>query len=180
MVDSIIWTETLGGPHLLVAEELLGYWEGSKGWWDHRDPDDNSDYARACRVDGWLGRIPCGSGDALVLSGDVGPIAWFSGSHRQSGVLAQWIAADGESDVITAVLSGEALRALSHPDTEEIEFETGASGAMRLIDSVDSGSELMLPSQVVCLDPGAYVVRAAYFETSDLALVIRQMARIEA
>ena len=125
-----------------------------------------------------MGRIPCGTGDALVLSGDVGPIAWFSESNRQSGVLAQWIAADRESDVITTVLSGEALRALSHPDTEEIEFETGASGAMRLIDSVDSGSELMLPNQVVSLDPGAYLVRAGCLEASDLTLVIRQVTRI--
>ena len=97
---------------------------------------------------------------------------------ERGGVLAQWIAADRESDVIAAVLSGEALLALSNPDAEKIEFETGASGAMRLIDSVDSGSELMLPSQVVGLDPGAYLLRAGCFEASNLILVIRQVTRI--
>ncbi|RZN32631.1 hypothetical protein CWO90_12950 [Bradyrhizobium sp. Leo121] len=65
------WTATTGGPHLLIADEQLRYWRGIEGWRDHRDPADQSDYARACRVTTWLGLIACHHGSAVVLSGPI-------------------------------------------------------------------------------------------------------------
>jgi Immunity protein 21 len=96
------WISTTGGPHLLLPEELLPYWRGIDGWNDHRDPSDKSDYARACRVNSWLGLIPCHTGQALVLSGDVGMIAWIPNAHQEGGMLVQWIAVDDEANIVDA------------------------------------------------------------------------------
>lgn len=79
------WIETTGGPHLLVPEALLPLWRGVEGWSDHEDPDDFSDYARACRIGSWLGAVEIGQGSGLIFGGEVGPITWIAGSDGQGG-----------------------------------------------------------------------------------------------
>jgi hypothetical protein len=76
-----------------------------EGWTDHADPADQSDYARACRVTIWLGSIVCRGGVAVVLSGDVGDVAWYADDQDDRGFLVQWIAVNDER------LIGPALKA---------------------------------------------------------------------
>jgi Immunity protein 21 len=138
MPNKYKWLDTLGGPHLLIAEELLQQWRGSVGW-HGGDRSDKSDYARACSIDTWLGEISSGLGAALVLAGDVGPIAWLPNPRNDGGFLVQWLGIDAEDDIESALTSREMADLLASENIEEIEFSTGSSGLMRLIDSVDPG-----------------------------------------
>src|SRR5665213_1349111 len=57
MADKFQWIDTLGGPHILAPAESLRGWRGADGWQDN-EPDDPSDYSRACRTgDRWLNLI---------------------------------------------------------------------------------------------------------------------------
>ena len=162
---------------MLLPEELLDFWRGIERCRDPNDPSDTSDYARACRVRTWLGVIPCHTGKALVLSGDVGPVAWIADVHNGGGFLVQWIGVDDEAS-IRAVLSGaEIANVLADPRAEEVEFSTGASGVLRLFDSVEFGSKLRGDCEMLRLVPGSYRVRAGYFESNSLMIVIRQITQ---
>jgi hypothetical protein len=171
------WVDTLGGPHLLISEEQLQYWRGEARW-KSDDRSDESDYVRACTVDTWLGEIPCHSATALVLAGDVGPIAWFPNTRNDGGFLVQWIGIDKEDDIESSLRTREMADLLASGNTEEIEFSTGASGLMRLIDSVDPGNELKSGSEAIELEPGRYRMRAAYFESASLSMVVRRISRV--
>jgi len=48
---------------------------------------------------------------------------------------------------------------------------------LRLFDSAEFGDDLRSDSESVRLLPGAYRVRAAYFKTSSLMIVVREIAR---
>ena len=171
------WVDTSGGPHVLLSEELLDFWRGIEGCRDPNDPSDTSDYARACRVKTWLGVISCHTGEALVLCGDVGPVAWIADVHNGGGFLVQWIGVDDEAS-IRAVLSGaEIANVLADPRAEEVEFSTGASGVLRLFDSAEFGSKLRGDCETLRLVPGSYRVRAGYYKSNSLMIVVRQMTR---
>lgn len=173
------WIATTGGPHLLIAEEQLPYWRGIEGWRDHEDPMDQSDYARACRITTWLGSIPCHQGSTVVLSGDGGDMAWYSDDgHDDRGFLVQWLGVDDER-LIEPALNTLLLRDhLESSNAEQLEFETGASGAMLLIDASDRGHHLRCEHQVVALRPGSYLARAVYYCSTGLAIVVREIRRI--
>ena len=168
------WIDTTGGPHLVLAEELLPYWRGIDGWKDHRDPSDQSDYARASRVESWLGLIPCHTGQALVLSGDSGKVAWIP--DAQGGTLVQPIFADDETRISDALGSPALAPVLEGPTAEHVVFSTSSSGVLRLFNSSERGDKLQDASDVMHLAPGNYRVRAGCFETKSLAIVVRRFS----
>jgi hypothetical protein len=172
------WVDTHGGFHLLLADELLHYWRGIEGWYDHADPNDQSDYARASRVTTYVGAVPCQAGTAMVLGGDVGLIAWMPSLLRNRGFLVQWLYADDEQSIESVVKSATIANLLEGPDTETIKFNTGPSGRMWLFDSAYAGDELPDDSELLRLEPGDYRMRANYFESKALAIVVREIARI--
>lgn len=176
MMGTKDWIATTGGPHLLIPEEQLRHWRGSEGWFDHRDPADQSDYARACRVTTWLGSIPCHDGTAVVLSGDVGDIAWYPTAQGYEGFLVQWLGVDDERLIEPALHSGDMRKLLDSSDVEQLEFDTGLSAAMWLIDASNPGSDLIGPNQVLRLRPDRYLARAAYWESPGLIIVVRQLS----
>ncbi len=51
------WIDSRGGPLILLASNQLLHWNGIDG-----------DYDRACAVDGWIGVLSVGAGQALVLN----------------------------------------------------------------------------------------------------------------
>ena len=51
-------------------------WLGVTGWSPHDEKNDQSDYGRACRIDAWIGTVPCRDRLVTVLGGDTGPITW--------------------------------------------------------------------------------------------------------
>jgi len=177
MSDMYEWFETLGGPHLLIPEELLSEWRGVEGWTDHQDPNDQSDYARACRIKNWIGTVQCGDGTAVVLSGDVGPIAWIDKGDFDGGYLVQWLGIDDEAEIYPALVSKEVEKALAGNAAENVTLEVSRSGTFRLIDSTDSGDDLDQPSHAITLKPGRYEMSAAYHETETLIMVVRKLTR---
>ncbi|WP_342711245.1 Imm21 family immunity protein [Bradyrhizobium sp. B124] len=172
------WIATSGGPHLLIADEQLLHWRGIEGWRDHGDPADQSDYARACRVTTWLGSIACHRGKAVVLSGDAGDIAWYPDGQGDGGFLVQWIGVDDERLIEPALRTPQLRDILGSSDAERLELETGASGTMWLIDATDRGCDLRGNHQALALLPGSYLAKAAYYCSAGLAIVVREIRRI--
>jgi Immunity protein 21 len=172
------WITTAGGPHLLIAEEVLADWRGIQGWHNHQDPTDHSDYARACRVTTWLGSLACGNRTAVVLAGDVGDIAWLPTLIGEAGFLVQWLGVDDESLIEPLVRSDSVQKMLASPDTEKLDFQTGPSGALRLMDAAEIGIDLRGDSQVLALKPGNYRMRAGYVTSPGVLIVVREISRI--
>ncbi len=78
MVEQFRWVDTVGGPQILAPIEYLANWRGIEGSAD-LGADDRTDYAHACQVKVWLGKIPSGANsEVIVLSGDVGSVAWVA------------------------------------------------------------------------------------------------------
>jgi hypothetical protein len=152
------------------------HWRGVEGWHDHEDPADQSDYARACRVaSSWLGSIPCSDGTAVVLGGDVGPIAWMPNLIHDGGVLVQWLGINDEQ-LIEPILRSEQLMQLLRAPEEVVEFHTGAGGTMRLFDSAEPGDDLRGDSLALTLKPGRYQIRAAYVQSTGVT--VREVTRM--
>jgi hypothetical protein len=178
MIRTQTWIATTGGPHLLIAHEQLPHWRGIEGWRDHRDPVDQSDYARACRVTTWLGSIACHQSSAVVLSGDAGDIAWYSNGQGDRGFLVQWLGVDDERLIEPALHAPQLRDDLEGSNAERLNFETGASGAMWLMDASDRGYDLRSNHQAFALRPGSYLARAAYYRSAGLAIVVREICWI--
>ncbi|WP_076859700.1 Imm21 family immunity protein [Bradyrhizobium mercantei] len=178
MIRTHNWIATTGGPHLLIADEQLSHWQGIDGWRDHRDPADQSDYARACRVTTWLGSVACHKGRAVVLSGDAGDMAWYSNGQGDGGSLVQWLGVDDERLIEPALHTAQLRDLLASSDAERLEFETGASGAMWLTDASERGSDLRGNHQALALRPGSYLAKAAYHCSAGLSIVVREIRRI--
>lgn len=165
----------------MLPAELVPFWRGVEGWFDHLDPTDHSDYARACRIEDWLGSIPCHSGTAVVFSGDVGPVAWVpaftvQGGKDQGGYFVQWIGGiDNECDVEPMLRSELVQDKLAASEAEKITFSTGASGRMFLLDASDDGSDLVVEHAIVELVSGTYIIRANYIETPTMMMVVREV-----
>jgi hypothetical protein len=180
MVRTQNWIATTGGPHLLIADEQLSYWRGIEGWRDHGDPADQSDYARACRVTTWLGSIACHQGNAVVLSGEAGDIAWYANDRGDGGFLVQWLGVDDERLIAPALHAPQLRDILQSSDAERLEFETGASGTMWLMDAADQGSDLRGHHQSLAIRPGSYLAKAAHYRSAGLSIVVREICRISA
>jgi len=179
MIRTHTWIATTGGPHLLIADEQLRHWRGIERWLDHNDPADQSDYGRACRVTTWLGSIACHQGSAVVLSGDAGDMAWYPNGLGDRGFLVQWLGVDDERLIEPALRAPQLRGLLESSNAERLEFETGASGAMWLIDASDRGCDPRNEHQVLALRPGSYLARAAYYyRSTGLAIVVREICRI--
>lgn len=178
MLDLYEWIETGGGPHLLVPEELLSKWRGIDGWSNHVNPNDQSDYARACRITSWIGTVRCGDGSATVLAGDVGPIAWINADGLDGGYLVQWLGIDNEADILPALSSKGLEEAFAAEAAEQGMLETGGSGKLKLIDSADIGTDLVQQNCSISLKPGRYNIHAGYFETETLMMVVRKMVKL--
>jgi hypothetical protein len=127
-------------------------------------------------VSSWLGAIACHTGEALVLSGDHGQIAWIPNTHQDGGILVQWIGVDDEASIADVLAGKEVANVLDGPSAEEVEFSTSPSGVLRLFDSAERGDKLK--SEIVRLLPGRYRMRAGYFETRSIKIVVRRITRI--
>src|SRR5262245_25391113 len=102
------WISTEGGPHLVLPEKHAAAWEGWRAPSDGRvveatfrcNPEGPAtDYDRACSVAGWLGVIPVGAGQALVLSGDDTQAAYYRTADGQHYLL-RWLYAPSETELL--------------------------------------------------------------------------------
>jgi hypothetical protein len=175
MVEQFRWIDTVGGPHILAPIECLGSWGGIEGFAD-LGPDDGSDYARACKVKGWLGKIPSGANsEVVVLSGDVGSVAWFRNADGDGGLLVQWLGCDGEQAILALLSGWEALGPKERIFAEALKFDTGKSGTLMLFDATVRGSEIASSGLKLDLPPGHYEMRAVLFKTDNCEVVLREI-----
>ena len=153
------WIESNGGPLLLLPEAILPAWSGTDVPGDRKieatfrwqGSGPASDYDRACDVHDYAGIIPVGKGSALVLGEEPFPTRWIA-THA-GGILARWIYAASDTT---------AEQALSQIPVDMAWKPVGTlvvpSSPLRLIDSADTGSDLVLPSARIEVEPASYEV----------------------
>jgi hypothetical protein len=95
----------------------------------------NSDYGRACGVDGYLGVLECGPGECLVLGEEPMPTAFLP--TQEGWLIVRWMHAECEEDVVRAVQSApkDVWEATPH------QIHVG-SGGLLLSDSAFPGNDL--------------------------------------
>ena len=175
MIEQFRWIDTDGGPHILSPIECLKSWCGIEGS-ANLGPDDKSDYARACKVRGWLGKIPSGAhAEVVVLSGDVGLVTWFPNADGDGGLLVQWLGCDSEEAILTLLSAWEALGPEDRIFAEPLKFNTGKSGTLMLFDATERGSEITSSGLKLDLPPGHYEIRAALFKNDNCEVVLREI-----
>ncbi len=113
-INQFNWTDTSGGPLLLLLGELMPLWEGTNVPSGGRVVNARfslegigtpaTDFDRACDVEGDLGLINVGEGQGLVLGGELMPTAWWPADGSESGgtLIRQNYTSD-DDDVIQAV-----------------------------------------------------------------------------
>lgn len=113
-----------------------------------------------------------------MLSGDAGDMAWYSNGQGDRGFLVQWLGVDDERLIEPALHTPQLRDTLESANAEQLEFATGASGAMWLIDASDRGYDLCNNHQALALRPGSYFAKAAYYRSAGLAIVVREICWI--
>ncbi|MEV8533141.1 Imm21 family immunity protein [Streptomyces sp. NPDC051211] len=147
------WTESGGGPLIVVPEQVLTSWQGC----DFESTTSDDDYSRACEVEGYLGVIPVGRAEALVLGEP-----WSTTYVPDHGCFVRWIGADSQDAMLDSV--EEALEAASW----EAEVLWEVPGPVVLLDSGRPGvpgpdAEFDdLDRLRIDLEAGRYLVRAAH------------------
>ncbi|MFG2325767.1 immunity 21 family protein [Streptomyces sp. NBC_01723] len=143
---AVEWVESGGGPLIAVPETVLPFWTGADG------EDADSDYDRACEVDGYVGLLPVGDSTALVLGDEPASTAYLP----EHGTFVRWCAADSEDEVLAGV------PAALHTAEWEPEVAWRVPGPVLLFDAAWPGAASERAGRVrVALDPGRYAVRAA-------------------
>ena len=92
--------------------------------------------------------------------------------------MLQWLGVDDESLIEAILQSDETANLLNMPDAEELNFTTGSSGKLRLIDASEAGNNLRDATEVLALRPGNYRIRAAYVNKPNVMIVVRQISSI--
>ncbi|MEU2391529.1 Imm21 family immunity protein [Streptomyces sp. NPDC007369] len=147
------WIESGGGPLIVVPEQVLTCWQGC----DFESATGDDDYSRACEVEGYLGVIPVGRAEALVLGEP-----WSTTYVAEHGCFVCRIGADSEDALLDSV--EQALEAASWE--EQVTWEV--PGPVVLLDSGRPGvpgpdAEFdALDRLRIDLAAGRYLVRAAH------------------
>jgi hypothetical protein len=175
----LAWVNTTGGPRLVLPERYAAAWEGCyapsggrtvEAAFRFNPEGPATDYDRACDVSGWLGVIGVGRGQALVLSGDRTPAAYYRWRRRH--FLLQWIYADSETELldhfhdIQAGLPVEGEDVFRHP-----------GGKLYLMDSTDRPGRWLVQHTEFELPRGRYRVLTGHSETKKTYLIVHQLRR---
>ncbi|MDO0928783.1 immunity 21 family protein [Streptomyces sp. TG1A-8] len=141
------WVESGGGPLIAVPETVLPFWAGA----DSEELD--TDYDRACEVDGYVGLLPVGDSAALVLGDEPASTSYLP----DQAAFVRWSAAHCEGDLLAGVPA--ALDAA----VWEQEIRWQVPGPVLLFDSAWPGGAAGRREHLrVPLTAGTYAVRAAY------------------
>ena len=97
--EELVWIESTGGPLILVEAPLVSDWGGHESG----SVIGVTDYERACRVTGYIGRVDVGIGQAIVLGDQPYATTWWCPNDHDTGLLVRWGCADGEEEVLEAL-----------------------------------------------------------------------------
>lgn len=168
------WIMSGGGPLLLLNEKELSKWGGSideieefpRG--EIFGPNDfPTDYDRAGRVDGYVGKILVGDKEALVLGDQPTPTTWVP--NRRGGTIVRLLAAESDDPSLSWLdeVPRKQFRA-------ECEFLVD-SHRLVLFDSALAGREVAdYPGEylVIELAPGTYSVTSVTYEPDPLTWTV--------
>jgi hypothetical protein len=164
---------------LVIPARYAPAWEGSDAPSEGRiveatfryDPKGPAtDYDRACDVSGWLGVIPVGRGQALVLSGDKTSAAYYH--WRRGHYLLRWLYADSETELLDHFHDVHAQL----PVEEEAMFRH-PGGLVYLMSATDLPGRWLLPHTELSLPRGRYRVWTSHSETEKMYIIIHKLKR---
>jgi hypothetical protein len=145
------WISSEGGPLILIDRAHLGFWEGDKDVWDGEPSSSGEattfdDYDRACQVNEYVGLIPVGMGEGLILGDEPLPTTWYPSTGMIGGHIIRGGLAYDENELLRQILN--------IPDEkykEEGIVFSSVSGSLLLFDSGCPGRE---PD---CLETGCLI-----------------------
>jgi Immunity protein 21 len=168
--SDIKWLKSGGGPLVCIGLDLEVCWLGVTGNSSSPDPSRKhaSDYERACSVRAYLGKVPLGNGDALVL-GDMPleTMIWHRTGKRPRIVRVFY----GDSGIdIAEVL--ESATELDFDDPAEILHIQIRSGSMVVFDSAYAGADASIKRLSFELPAGKYRILTKQFLPDDRTSVL--------
>lgn len=182
-MSTLRWVYSEGGPLLLLDERSLDSWggvvdriEGPRREKSYSPGGEPTDYDRACAVSGYLGRIPVGAGEAMVLGDMPMQTTWVSWSSVGGGMLARWMFAESDADFLRWLqLIPEAI---FRP-----EFQFSVEGSpLVLFDSAFAGRNVkQRPEEYLSieLEPGTYEIETAVYQPdARTSMVVHRFNRL--
>lgn len=166
--DRVEWFTASDSVPLVIPESLLNDWRGaepsSPGIASH-------DLERAFAVEGWIGVIEVGSGQALVLNDIPTNAAFFV--RDGSVCILRWLCADSVNDLMALVESDVPVS----EDSPPVAF-THPGGRLCLIGAADCGSELAYQPSAVGLDAGRYSVTTCRMKKPRTEVLIHRFNHV--
>jgi hypothetical protein len=171
------WVSSGGGPLMLLDEQLLSAWGGAFGLGGDESRSalgKGTDYDRACQVRDYVGVIPVGHGQGLVLSGEALETTWYSQPHHAGEMLVRWVYAEDDESVERALNSLPA----DIPWTDGPNLDVSGRYLV-LFDSAMEGTDILIPPLRVELAPGRYrILTTQYMSGSDTSLLLHRLAPV--
>jgi hypothetical protein len=122
-------------------------------------------------VKDWLGVIPVGKGQALVLGGDATQAAYCR-TGRGQHYLLRWLYAPSETELLDYFHDVQPHLAVE----QEAKFRH-PGGKIRLMDSVDIPGHHLSPPAVFVLPRGRYRVLTSHSESAEVYIIAHQLQR---
>ena len=181
-VSPMKWITSEGGPLLLLDERELGNWGGAIDPIDESPPGESfspggfpTDYDRAGRVDGYLGRIPVRMTEALVFSDEPMPTTWVPAEFGGTIVRSWWFASSDQQ--LMEWLNEIPAMTFHEEGTFLVEGQR-----LLLFDSALPGRDVTVePSQYLVLEMtmGFHNVKTAIYEpNAETSMVVHRFERI--
>jgi hypothetical protein len=162
--DRVEWFESGDSSLMVIPETLLHEWNGS----DPSAPSEPSqDLERAFAIEGWIGTIPVGTDQALVLN-DIPTNAAFFQRNGKLCIL-RWLCADNANDLVKLAESTVTPSETSPP----VSF-LHPGGNLCLIGVGDIGADLGYQPSVVNLAAGSYSVATCIIQETRTEVLIHQ------
>ena len=153
------WLSSEGGPLVMVGQSELINWQGVDG----------SDYDRACSVEDYLGLIPVGNSQALVLGDEPCQTALFTINSKDIA-LVRWVY--GEDELTVEKHIRQVPEELFNNPLEQIEYRVEGDEFI-LFDSVLNGEAAQ--GLKIDLPSDKYVVTTVQYEPDeDTSLILHR------
>ena len=164
------WIASGGGPLIVLPDSALAYWNGADEPEMGIIPVDegaSSDYERACSMSDWVGVIPVGPEEGLVLGDEPLDTRWWRPHESGSLYLIRWIHGDSTGSVL------ESLSALDELPLEPtgVLFRNNSERVV-LFDSAMPGTDILTPYSSMNLAPGTYMVAMGQFKPNPKTKVL--------
>jgi len=167
------WIYSGGGPLILLDQLWLNEWQGHD--LDQYERGQETDYDRACNIEGYLGLLPVGAEYGLVLNDEPMSTTWWLTETTGNIMLVRWVYAENAVAVTGAMKEPIAVTWIA----TGIVF-TATAGQVILFDSAYAGEKIE-ESLPIPLTAGSYMVETAEYEPdAKTALVLHRFIPVPA